>query len=356
MSNSDAIVPPGPVLAICGWSNSGKTTVLQALIPRLVDEGLSVAAVKHDAHGIRVDPRGKDSDRLFEAGADVILRGPGQSLLRSHQGDDTDLFRSLASLLRRYDLVLVEGHKGTPLPKVWVQPEDGSAPPDEVTDIRHVLPWGEDRVDQLEAIIREWLPRAWCEPPLYAGVLVGGGSRRMGQPKQLLSYEGKAFVERAVDVLGKRAERVVLLGDGEVPEELSELPRLPDPPGLAGPLAGILGALRWAPDATWMVTACDQPLVDVEALDWLSEYRKPGTWAVLPTGRKGPEPLLALYDARARTILESMASAGVLAPRRLADHARVATPPLPAERRDAWRGINTPDEYDALMDRPRKTE
>lgn len=349
MRSSSPQVPPGAVLAVCGWSGSGKTTALRAVIPRLVRDGLSVAAVKHDAHGIRVDPRGKDSDRLFEAGADVVLRGPDQSLVRAHEGDGDDLFAALASLLHRYDVVLVEGHKGTPLPKVWMESTDGAPPPDDVTGVRHVLPWAGDpgaRADRLERIVREWLPGAWREPPVYAGILVGGGSTRMGNPKQLVDWDGRPLTERTVEILGARAERVVFLGDGGVPAGCRDLPRIPDPPGLAGPLAGILGAMRWGPGATWIVAACDQPLVDVAALEWLLDHRAPGTWAVLPAGEHGPEPLLALYDARARGILEGMAAAGRLAPRDLAGHPRVAVPELPAERRDAWRGFNTPAEYE----------
>ncbi|MDP6460361.1 MAG: molybdopterin-guanine dinucleotide biosynthesis protein MobB, partial [Gemmatimonadota bacterium] len=64
--------PAGPVLAVCGWSGSGKTTLLDRVIPEITARGLSVAALKHDAHGLKVDPRGKDSDRLFRAGADVV--------------------------------------------------------------------------------------------------------------------------------------------------------------------------------------------------------------------------------------------------------------------------------------------
>ena len=111
-----ALPPKGPVMALCGWSGSGKTTALRELIPELAARGLSVATVKHDAHGINVDPEGKDSDHLFKAGADVFLQGPGQSLIRTHSSGsgtvegEADLYSALTRLLRRYDLVLVEGH------------------------------------------------------------------------------------------------------------------------------------------------------------------------------------------------------------------------------------------------------
>jgi hypothetical protein len=71
-----------PVLAVCGFSGSGKTTLLEAAIPHLIARGLAVAAIKHDSHGFVVDKEGKDSDRLFRAGATVALRGPGEQFLR----------------------------------------------------------------------------------------------------------------------------------------------------------------------------------------------------------------------------------------------------------------------------------
>lgn len=120
-------------------------------------------------------------------------------------------------------------------------------------------------------------------------------------------------------------------------------------PGLGGPLAGILGAMRWAPDVTWLVAGCDQPLISDAAVEWLLDRRRPGTWAVLPRlGEAGVEPLLAAYDARARTLLEAMAAAGRLAPSELAGHARVDSPRPSGTIARAWRNVNTPEELEAL--------
>jgi len=74
--------PGQTVFGICGWKNSGKTTLIESLIPHLIAQGLSLAVVKHDAHGLEVDRRGKDSDRFFRAGGDVILKGPGEEICR----------------------------------------------------------------------------------------------------------------------------------------------------------------------------------------------------------------------------------------------------------------------------------
>jgi molybdopterin-guanine dinucleotide biosynthesis protein A len=311
MDRNERSRPAGPVLAVCGGTDSDRTRALEGLIPRLVADGLAVAAVKHDA-------------------------------------DRDELPSMLPRLLHRHDVVLVEGHEGASLPKVWMEGASGDGPPADVTDVLARIPGGDGRLDELERIVREWLPRAWREPAPVAGVLIGGRSSRMGRPKHLLEWEGRTLLEHAVDVLGGRFGQVVLLGDGELPAPLLHHPRLPDPPGLVGPLAGILGALRASPDQPWVIVACDQPLLDETALDWLLDQRTPGVWAVLPRGGEGPEPLPALYDARARALLEAMAHEGVLAPRRLAEHPRAISPDVPPYHRDAWRGMNTRDEYDRL--------
>jgi len=179
-----------------------------------------------------------------------------------------------------------------------------------------------------------------------AGVLIGGASRRMGTPKALLELDGETLLERTARVLSVRAEGVVLLGDGPVPPGL-ELPRLADPPGLAGPLAGIVAALRSAPSAAWIVAACDQPGLSLEAVDWLLAQRTADAWAILPrVDDRGVEPLLALYEPRALDLAEALVAEGALAPSRLAGHPQCATPRVPAELASAWADVDTPDDWE----------
>ena len=134
-----------PIIAICGWSGSGKTTLIEALLPRLRERGLQVAVLKHDVHGIEVDRPGKDSDRLFRVGADVLLQGPDEESFRAHRAGADDWRRTLLWLAARCDLVLVEGHKGTPLPKMWLLSERESEPPREVAEVVSAVFWDADR-------------------------------------------------------------------------------------------------------------------------------------------------------------------------------------------------------------------
>ncbi len=332
------------MLAVCGWSGSGKTTLLERVLPALREKGLAVVVIKHDVHGIEVDRPGKDSDRLFHAGADVILRGPGEVLHRIHAGTVGDLGTALPAALADHDLVLVEGHRDTPLPKVWLARHDDPAPPPDVTDVRAVLDWGSDRPAALLALLDATLEEGLRAVPVLGGVLVGGASTRMGTPKGLLVRRGVSFAERAVAALDPLVSRVVLLGHGQVAAACRSLPRLADPPGLAGPLAGMLAALRWAPGHAWVFAPCDLPAITPEAVRWLLARRAPGRWAVLARNDSGVEPLLALYEPQAGGPLEALAGGGERAPKLIAGHPKTTVALPPVELRGAWRNINTPEQ------------
>lgn len=191
----------------------------------------------------------------------------------------------------------------------------------------------------------EWCIRTvWAGRRLLGGVLIGGSSRRMARPKHLLSLDGKLLLDRAVEALAPVVDEVVLLGAGELPASQAGRARLPDPPGTTGPLAGLLAGLRWAPEACWVVAACDLPLLEPEAVRWLVGQRRPGRWAVLPHTGKGVEPLLALYEPQTLRELEALAATGVLAPRRLAELDNVATPEPPPELLRCWFNANSPED------------
>ena len=333
-----------PAFGVCGWSGSGKTTVVEQVACLLVRRGLKVGVVKHDVHGLNIDQEGKDTDRFFNAGADVLVRGPEQAFFRVHRtGDDMPLDAVLRATCPYFDIILAEGHKTTPLPyKVWLLADKDDHCPPEATNIGRVLGRAEDRVAAVMQMIEEWLPVVCRRTPLRAGVLVGGGSARMGRPKHLMRLGGRTYLDRIVDTLRSEVDEVVLLGAGDVTDGCSGLPRLADVPGVRGPKAGMLAAMRWSPLSSWLFVACDLPLVSPEALRWLLSNRKAGVWAVLP--RLGPsqqyvEPLLAHYDFRARCLLE-----GADRPAEIAHSPNVSTPLVPDGIAPAWTNVNTPED------------
>ncbi len=342
-----------PVLGVCGWSGSGKTTLIEQVVPRLLARGLRVGVAKHDTHGITVDRPGKDSDRLYRAGADVALGAPRETLLRLHSEKDHGPFAAIQMLLAEHDLVLLEGYKGSDLPKVWLAKPGQPDPPSEVAGVMAVLPWDEARSEQLIALLNTWLPAIAKQRPRLGGVLVGGSSRRMGQAKQLVVWGGQTLAEMAAKALQPTVDRVVMLGSGETPQGCADFGRLADPPGVKGPLAGLLAALRWAPRATWFITACDLPMLGEEAVAWLESQRGPGRWAILPKlAKAGVEPLLAVYEPQSRPLLEQLANRLIWAPRHITRSPSVYCPQVPRHLVSAWTNVNTPDDLQRVLASP----
>ncbi len=340
-----------PAFGICGWSGSGKTSLIERAVPHLCKKGLKVAVLKHTDHEIQVDHPGKDSDRLFRSGADVFLKGSHEGLVRSREADHLSLAAVLSSLPPKYDLVLVEGHKNLPIPKVWlVDPAQGSASP-EIEEVVATLPAGSGRLEAFLSILDDWLAQQWLKTPVLGCILIGGQSSRMGHPKHMIQKNGRTWIERTVEVLDQLTSRVIVAGTGTLPESVKDCDRLVDVPNVHGPMAGILAALRWSPRSSWLVTACDLPLLSLSALEWLLSTRAPGVWATLPRlngPEDGIEPLLAHYDFRSRLLLEHLASEGEFSLSRLVTHPKIMTFSPPSFLVTSWRDVNTPAELEQV--------
>jgi molybdopterin-guanine dinucleotide biosynthesis protein MobB len=333
---------PYPAFGVCGYSGSGKTTLIEALVRRLREQGLKVGVIKQDAHGLEIDREGKDTDRIFRAGADVLIRDAEQVFARIHRPPDVPLHDLIRRVGPHYDLILVEGHKTTPLPcKIWLCKAGEETCPPEAVGIRRVLRWTEDRVRIALDMLDAWLPEAWRATPVYAGILMGGRSSRMGRPKHLIERDGETWLERTASAVRGQVEKIVLLGRGDVPPSLREHPVLCDAEDAAGPLSGMRAALRWAPLTSWIFVPCDLPFLSDDAVRWLVEQRRPGAWAVLPClpGASEPEPLLAYYDFRSATLLET-----VRCPSDCAGKEKVGSPIIPVALARAWHNVNTPED------------
>ncbi|OPY89080.1 MAG: Molybdopterin-guanine dinucleotide biosynthesis adapter protein [Syntrophus sp. PtaU1.Bin208] len=110
-----------PVISIVGKSNTGKTTLIEKLIPELVKRGYRVATIKHHLHDFDIDIEGKDSWRHRQAGARAtIVATPRKVALIEDVEEDF----SIEVLRERYvhdvDLILTEGFKGNPHPKIEI--------------------------------------------------------------------------------------------------------------------------------------------------------------------------------------------------------------------------------------------
>ncbi len=110
-----------PLLAIVAWSGTGKTTLLQQVIPLLKTRGIRSGLIKHTHHQMDIDTPGKDSYLLRKAGADQVIVASNQRWALMCETPEQPL--DLAELAARMDhaaldLVLVEGFKDEPVPKI----------------------------------------------------------------------------------------------------------------------------------------------------------------------------------------------------------------------------------------------
>jgi molybdopterin-guanine dinucleotide biosynthesis protein B len=110
-----------PLVSIVGKSNSGKTTLIEKLIGELTRRGRRVATIKHNRHGFEIDHEGKDSWRHKRAGAvTTVIASPGRIAVVEDTQQDLDIAAISDRYIRAADIILVEGYKGNPHPKIEV--------------------------------------------------------------------------------------------------------------------------------------------------------------------------------------------------------------------------------------------
>jgi len=110
-----------PVLSIVGYSNSGKTTLMEKLVAGFTERGMRIATIKHSHHQPEMDTPGKDSWRHKQAGASTsLLVGPKKMLMVSDVDENLNPQLLASCLFSAYDLVLVEGYASVPGPKIEV--------------------------------------------------------------------------------------------------------------------------------------------------------------------------------------------------------------------------------------------
>ncbi|NIA25435.1 MAG: molybdopterin-guanine dinucleotide biosynthesis protein B [Gammaproteobacteria bacterium] len=110
-----------PVVSIVAKSGTGKTTLLEKLLPELRVLGLTVGVLKHHSHVSSFDVPGKDTYRLAEAGADIVVgASPVQVAVFRRENGSGDLDAVIARSFAGMDLVLTEGYKRGPYAKIEV--------------------------------------------------------------------------------------------------------------------------------------------------------------------------------------------------------------------------------------------
>jgi molybdopterin-guanine dinucleotide biosynthesis protein B len=110
------------IIGLAGWSGAGKTTLIAKLIPGILARGLKVSTLKHAHHGFDIDRPGKDSYEHRMAGATEVLVASEKRFALMHElrGEAEPRLPELLAKLASVDLVIVEGYKREPHPKLEV--------------------------------------------------------------------------------------------------------------------------------------------------------------------------------------------------------------------------------------------
>lgn len=165
-----------PLLAIAAWSGTGKTTLLKRLIPELCVRGLRPGLIKHTHHDMDVDKPGKDSYELRKAGAAQTIVASEQRwalMTETPETPELDLTWLVSRMdASKLDLVLAEGFKHEPVPKILLFRQNSGHRVEELIIDEHTIAVASDMpiatslpqldlndIQQIATFIANWLER-----------------------------------------------------------------------------------------------------------------------------------------------------------------------------------------------------
>lgn len=120
--------PIAVMIGIAGWSNSGKTTLIEKLTAHFSAKGLRIATIKHSHHKFEIDKPGSDTERHRRAGASetAIVSGSRVAVIEEIEARGEPSLEDVAKRLKPADIIFVEGYKSAPILKVEVRRQEAA--------------------------------------------------------------------------------------------------------------------------------------------------------------------------------------------------------------------------------------
>ena len=196
--------------------------------------------------------------------------------------------------------------------------------------------------------ISDVIQQGLISAPLYGLVLAGGESKRMGHDKGQINYHGLPQREHLYNLLADKCEKVFTSCRMSQQAELLKFNPLPDRLTGMGPFGAIATAFMRAPDAAWLVVACDLPNAEEEMLDYLIKARDLAKIATSYTSPDSgfPEPLAAIWEPSAYPRLMKFLTQGYSCPRKVLINSDIHQIDCP---NPSWLlNVNHPEELSAL--------
>jgi len=346
-------------LCIAGYSNSGKTTLLESLFKHFSSSDYKVGYTKHDIHQLNLDKEGKDTDKIWKAGA--------QSIYAHNADNQFHRTRKQPSFQQHYfndcDFVLIEGHKQSPFPKIIFLNEDESVW-EEINEeakastialigvhdklsLSSTLPYFQrDQLDSIASFILNHFKSHTQQTELLGVVMSGGHSTRMGQDKNFLTYKETPQVEVAYHSLKKVCDSVVVSCRAD--QDIS-LPTLNDTFLNQGPLGGLLSTFQAYPNHALLVIACDLPRLTEATLKNLISKRNPFRKATVfeHPESKQLEPLCTIYEPSIRPILFEALAHGMRSPKRILEQSHIQV--ISLSDTNALTNSNTMEDFQSIQ-------
>ncbi|MBF0239800.1 MAG: molybdopterin-guanine dinucleotide biosynthesis protein B [SAR324 cluster bacterium] len=365
-----------PVMNIVGFSGSGKTVFIEKLIPWFKAQGYAPAYLKHSGHTHNFDTQGKDTARQFEAGAVFSsifsdsqwnFHGRGtidEIWLQSNAGTDLILLEGY-SKSNFPKIVMVHATSGVPdelhwrlIPEdpalVWAYLTDTQQTADVINETTEIqIAFCRDDIDQIgEYLLRRWHWYCLHKTNLNGAVFVGGKSSRMGENKALMDHGKGPHAQFLFHLLSETPGLELVVYSNAQP--LFELTGtcVADQFVEKGPMGGLLSLFSYAPNAAWLVLACDLAKLDMELVEFLILNRNPLKLAtVLVNPSQQMEPLMAIYEPRIRFAMEQQLLRNRLSLSQCLKVAAIQRVAVPENMQDQLANINTQQERQQVLPR-----
>lgn len=181
-------------------------------------------------------------------------------------------------------------------------------------------------------------------------LLIGGLSQRMGQDKSQLSYHNKSQAVYLYEILSQFCDQVYLSGRKEQKKDLPKAyPFLEDASPAQGPLQGIAQIFKADAESAALVLACDLPLMKADCIEELVFSRDPNFLATVfqNPDNQLPEPLIGIWEPRAKSIIDHCLAKGWRSPRRILEENPVKL--VLSKHPECLRNVNTPEESSEVL-------
>ncbi len=321
-------------IAFCGYSNTGKTTLICQLI-KLLKNKFSIGYIKSDAHKFQLDQEGKDTYNATKSGA-ILSSIHNQTNRAIIENKPSDYFWGKTFFLD-YDFIFIEGYKKMSNIKKIIFLDDqnqilSSLNKEDIlafigknltNKIDKNYPYfHRDDITGIKTFILQHFYKKSQKIKINGLILGGGASQRMGTDKCNISYKKDQSITRQMaDVIRPFCKNIYFScrSNQQLNDDISSISLLYDSLLNVGPLGGMISAFEYSPSTAWLIIACDLPYIEKSTIETLFKNYNPYNYATAFKSEYDnfPEPLCTLYSPKSLSRFYQLLATGEKCPRKM---------------------------------------